>query len=157
MDDDKITGLSILGAFSLLNTFRHTKPLMVYNRELIGKFLYEKQKGRENLFFDMFIPKETKEYKFSPHFDRCLWLYSSDIIPANFPIREVHPNTMGFLRKLNKKSLEISLEIGIEFDKTFGCDEKGDKDYRIRTEKIRASDLSDVKSANLYKKLFAFS
>ena len=151
----KIYGIPIIGAFAFLNKVRESEPFFVYDKKHIHEFLYEKWKHKRDLFKDFFVPELDAPYPYFRDFDECIH-YNAETINLNErgnKIKKVCLNDCNrILKEIRLDSLKYVLQIGIELDYKFGCDERGNRDCRIKMKRLTKSNLPTFYSNSLFKK-----
>ena len=141
VNKNKIYGNNILGAFAFFNQCRRTEPFFLDVTAALNEFVYEKYKEKEDLFADFFKPEWDRGYSYFPNFCTNVFHNSTLIIGKNIR-RIISPESLiKRWEELSGESRKFSLEIGIEFDRNFGCDETGNKNYRTRMERVDLIDL----------------
>jgi len=140
---NKIYGRHILEAFRLFNIEREVESLILNDQKEINEFLYEHYKGKEDIFAKNFKPEWDRSYPFFNNFRSCLFVDSDPVFHSHIisDVRRLHPLGFEGLKKLDEDSCEHCLAMGIGLDRNFGCDEKGNRDFRTRIKKIHVSDL----------------
>lgn len=133
-----------LHAIDVLNSFGYiiskrgedVVPLFVYYDKDINELLYKYYEENNEFFSDNFKPELDGNYPRMSSFYRCM-SESTQLIIGNPEVRRLYGVNESFIQKLTKPALGLILDIGENFEYNFGCNFKGDVNYRTEMKDIQ--------------------